>query len=108
MKEGAIKKLIESLGPVLKEYVEGQVRPLRDAHTAALNRIKELEDRPPIPYKGIWGSSEAYKAGELVTHDGSMWFARRESKGTRPGHDPDAWVLIVKRGRDGRNRENLR
>ena len=75
------------------------VNNLAAALAAALRR----RERPALPYKGVWGASDAYTAGELVTHDGSMWIAKRESIGRRPGNDPNVWTLVVKRGKDGRS-----
>lgn len=41
-----------------------------------------------------------YEMGDVVTHDGSMWVALRDTAGA-PGKSPD-WRLAVKRGQDGR------
>jgi len=41
-----------------------------------------------------------YEMGDVVTHDGSMWVALRDTAGA-PGKSSD-WRLAVKRGQDGR------
>ena len=96
MTDTALKKLVKSLAPVIHDVVARSAAPL-------LRRIEELERRHALPYNGVWGASDAYTAGELVTHDGSMWIAKRESIGRRPGNDPNVWTLVVKRGKDGRS-----
>lgn len=51
-------------------------------------------------YKGIWKEGE-FTRGQLVTQGGSLFLAQRDTS-DKP-ETSDAWKLIVKRGRDGRD-----
>jgi len=64
-------------------------------------KVEELERRKMPEYKGVWKPDQEYGDNSLVTHDGSMFIARAQSKGVRPG-DGSLWTLCVKRGRDAR------
>jgi hypothetical protein len=58
-------------------------------------RLKALEGRPQIEYRGTFEAGKTYREGALVTDKGSLWLATRET-GHRP---PDVtWKLVVKRG----------
>lgn len=52
-------------------------------------------------HRGVFKAGQSYEPGHGVTWDGSAWLATRAT-GSKPGTD-DSWVLIVKRGRDGRD-----
>ena len=67
----------------------------------AIGRVAELEARPELKYRGVWRADEEYTDNSAVTHDGSVFIARAQSVGVRPG-DGDLWQLAVKRGRDAR------
>lgn len=66
-------------------------------------RVKELEERPSVEYRGVWRSTQQYQRGSLVTHDGSIWHADVASTGLMPGDGAAGWRLAVKRGRDGKD-----
>ena len=68
---------------------------------ALRRRVERLEDRPELKYRGVWRADEEYTVNSAVTHDGSVFIARAQSVGVRPG-DGDLWQLAVKRGRDAR------
>lgn len=51
-------------------------------------------------YKGVWKEGE-FQRGQLVTQGGSLFLAQRDT--TDKPETSDAWKLIVKRGRDGRD-----
>jgi len=53
-------------------------------------------------YRGVWKEGP-HKAGSVVTWGGSIWLAKRETE-DRP-ETSDAWTLIVKKGRDGKDGE---
>ena len=67
-------------------------------------RLRALEDRPTMLYKGIWLEGTTYAPGSVVTDNGSMWHANISTR-SEPGkgHSRD-WTLCVKRGREGRPR----
>lgn len=54
-------------------------------------------------YRGTWqpAAFDPYPRGIAVTHDGSLWLARTETR-AKPGTNDD-WQMIVKRGRDGKD-----
>jgi hypothetical protein len=66
-------------------------------------RIKELEARPTLRYRGVWNASTQYVIGDFCTHDGSLWHCNVSTIGTKPSDTRD-WQLAVKRGRDAQSR----
>lgn len=63
----------------------------------------------PIPvYKGVWREDAAstYTAGNMLTHGGSLWHCNYTSL-DKPGVS-EAWKLVAKKGRDGRDAERAR
>ena len=65
-------------------------------------RIEALEAKSIGQYLGPWQKGGDYKPGNFVTSPGSLWHCKAVP-GTRPGTCPDAWTLVAKRGRDGRD-----
>lgn len=62
-------------------------------------RIEELE-AGGVRYAGTWQRAMAYRKGSVVTSDGGMWVALRDtSEGEKPGDAPDAWQLAAKSAR---------
>jgi hypothetical protein len=97
---GMIKFLREGFAP---EMMEKFVEPLLNSRERKLEaRIRELEQRPLLEDAGIWNRSSEYHPGMVVTHDGSAWVAKILHAHGEPGKS-DAWRLLVKRGRDGRD-----
>ena len=64
-------------------------------------RIEELERRPFLNEAGTWEAGKAYGTGMVVTDHGSAWVCKAPTC-QRPG-ESDAWRLLVKRGRDGKD-----
>ena len=60
-------------------------------------RVKALEDRPSLCYGGVWEANLLYRAGALVTRQGSLWLAQHDTRST-PGQGESGWKLIVKAG----------
>lgn len=60
------------------------------------NRIKALEARPQMAYRGIWNSTDDYRSGDLVTDRGSLHYCWADVRGQRPG-ETDSWQLCQKR-----------
>jgi hypothetical protein len=75
-----------------------------DTSNAALEaRIAAIEAQSVPKYLGVWQREKSYDAGACVTHGGSVWHAKEKAN---PGDAPNlsrCWVLMVKRGRDGRD-----
>lgn len=58
---------------------------------------------PTFGYVGVWDlKKNDYVKGDIVTHDGSLWLAKKDSPG-RPLVDTLGWKLIVKGGAPGKN-----
>lgn len=73
---------------VVKSYVEREIKPLKA-------RVAELEARQ-LKYSGTYRDSEVYRAGEMVSHAGSLWHCEATTA-SKPGTD-STWKLCVKRG----------
>ena len=81
--------------PTIARFVESRVHPLRQ-------KIAELEDRQrEFCYRGVWAVG-SYKAGNFVTHDGSLWHCDADNTNSKPGTDESGWTLCCKRGKDAR------
>jgi hypothetical protein len=52
---------------------------------------------------GVWNEQTAYEQGNKCSHAGSVWLCLRSGTMARPGTATKDWVLICKRGRDGRD-----
>jgi hypothetical protein len=54
-----------------------------------------------LMHRGVWAAG-GYEAGDVVTWSGGSWHCTAATTTGKPGESPD-WVLIVKRGRDGKD-----
>jgi hypothetical protein len=77
--------------------LRGETAALR-AENAALRK-----DLDASRHKGVWDVNREYEMHNQVTFDGSTWLALRGSRGVRPNAGDKSWVLITKRGRDGKD-----
>ena len=67
-------------------------------------RVRELEARGGLHYKGVFQPGTVYDVGDCVTHRGSLWVARSPTMGcVKPGDGETPWQLAVKKGRDARD-----
>jgi hypothetical protein len=93
------------IGRIVKPYVKRQDDELREELRALQARLDALEGQirsmPAVTYAGVHESGKQYLRGELVTYDGSLWHAQKQTTAT-PGSGAD-WRLCVKRGRDGKD-----
>ena len=55
---------------------------------------------PVVLHKGIFKPHTAYKCGDSVTRDGSMWIALKDIEDSGDSPVPPEWQLSVKRGSD--------
>jgi len=86
-----------------KDGAPGQDVPSEFVRAAIKDEVQRQVTAPLADaYKGVWKPS-AYKHGDVVTWGGSIWLAKRDTD-DRP-ESSDAWSLIVKRGRDGKDGE---
>jgi hypothetical protein len=91
----------------LDDLAEVLANGIRDATASLRERIVVLESRLMVQetksaavgvrWRGTYHDGDVVAAGELVTCGGSLWLARRTTN-ARPGHSPDDFVLVVKRG----------
>lgn len=100
----AMKGLVFSTTNELKERIEALEKDRARNSGEALNadlerRLKALEERPALQYKGVWQHDATYPIGTFITHNGSVWYADIASKAVKPG-DGNVWSLAVKHGRD--------
>ena len=94
----AIDQMADRVFQAVDAHIARRMQPLHD-------RIKELEGRPQIEYKGVWRCGEVYPVASLVTHAGSMWFATNQTN-AKPGSGPGCgWSLSVKSGSAPRERD---
>ena len=82
--------------PLFGLFVQDRIKK---ENTLLLARIADLETRmSEFQYCGVWHVG-AYKRGNFVTHDGSVWHCNVDNC-EKPGTDATAWTLAVKRGKD--------
>ncbi|MGX1107844.1 MULTISPECIES: hypothetical protein [Bradyrhizobium] len=98
-----IKAMVDTLFPVIREYVKKNLTPLVDRVAELQQKMVELEERPLVPWAGTWDSAKEFKRNTFCSDRGAMWFAMADSKGVRPGSGDGVWRLVVKAGRDGRD-----
>jgi len=72
------------------------------------NGLDGKDGAPGLRYAGVFVEGQAYELGDVVTWAGSAWHCKGATSSGKPGATPDAWQLIVKAGRDGRDREASR
>ena len=51
--------------------------------------------------RGVWNAENQYNEGDVATHDGSAFIAKKSTR-DKPGTS-DSWQLMVKRGKDGKD-----
>jgi hypothetical protein len=68
------------------------------------DRVKEFPLHTPI-YRGVWKEGDSYELGDCVTFANQTWIAQMPTT-AKPeetiGLTPRAWILAVRRGRDGK------
>ena len=95
MKAETQKAMLAAAGRYIRKLF-GEFEP----RIASLEKkIADVEQRG-VRYRGVYQRSEDYKRGDLVTFDGSMWHATRDTT-DEPGPSKD-WQMAVKKGRDAR------
>lgn len=55
---------------------------------------------PVIIDRGYWREGTEAKAGDAMTHDGTLWIARCDTK-AKPARESDDWRIGARKGRDG-------
>ncbi|MGA0530641.1 hypothetical protein [Hansschlegelia sp. KR7-227] len=91
----------EKFGRDVVEIVRDHVsREIHKLESRLEERVKSLEARPTLEYRGVWSGDLTYSKGNVVTDGGSMWFCNRETR-ARPGTS-GCWTLAVKKGADAK------
>jgi hypothetical protein len=90
------RQVLPLIGWIARELARQEIAPL-------LRRIDELENyTKDFTYRGVWHEG-TYKRGNFVTHGGGVWHCNADTV-VKPGTDPVAWTLSVKKGRDAEPR----
>ena len=65
-------------------------------------RVKEFKlDLPVMIHRGFYADGMSFKAADTVTHDGNLWYAKRDTS-AKPSHEnKEDWQLAARKGRDG-------
>jgi hypothetical protein len=82
---------VEAIAPVIRNYVEARLGP-------TAQRVHELST-DAMKYCGVYRREKTYQRGEVVTHNGGIWFCE-ETSDCKPGVD-GSWKLVVKSGAFG-------
>lgn len=96
--------VVDGCEPIRCEADEAGALSLVFRYASGIEKAIALGFRP-FAYCGVYDEARQYMPNDLVTCEGSMWIARRDALGTRPGTEAGAliWTLVVKRGKDGRD-----
>jgi hypothetical protein len=73
------------------------------------SQVKEFPLNFEIPvYRGYWREGRKCEAGHMLTHEGSVWIAKRANCSKPCLENKEDWQLAVRKGRDGRDGANGR
>ena len=101
--EKALKRLEGSAGEAIGEKANGcQLAKDLEPRVAALEAAQKAAG-PGLEYHGVWSPATRYPKNAVVSWDGSMWVARSEGIGQKPGDGPSHWQLAVQRGKPGKD-----
>lgn len=96
VKRNELRAELDALVDPLTKFIEKFNQQAKDLGS----RVTDLENRPQLEYTGVWSGSKVYKKAQIVTFNGSMWFAHQDTF-LKPGTSAE-WQLCVKAGRDAR------
>jgi hypothetical protein len=89
------------------QLVHDETKPLHDRIEMLERKLDEIEIKQgQFRYCGVWSADAIYFEGNFVTDGGSLWHAHRQTT-QRPADGSD-WTLCVKRGKDGKDADNVR
>jgi hypothetical protein len=86
-----------------REPVPGPAGPIGPPGPAGKDGADGKDGAPGLRYCGVYVRGKTYDLGDLVTAGGSAWYCRTTTTNA-PGNSGD-WSLMVKRGRDARERQ---
>jgi hypothetical protein len=97
------KELLQKIGDLftnLADTVRVRIEATEKGILSIEARVAALEARQTMNYRGIWKADESYRAGNIATHAGALWFAWVPTHET-PGKSDD-WQLMHKPTRSER------
>jgi len=80
----------------VREYAHDEIAALREELKATAAKLHERLAR--LPVVKAWDENEISYCGDVVTHDGNLYQARKDT-GKEPPHRD--WILLARAGRDG-------
>lgn len=93
--------IADGISSVDIEQDDTQVKFILD--TAAGARIEKSVQIDSVNYVGVFDPDTEYRKNSAVTYAGSLWVAKKVTKGAQPGASGGEWQLAVKRGTDGKS-----
>ena len=81
--------------PFMREFVDVKMRPSSNGTQNSYSASSRSRSGRLSCIRA--SGARRQEARELVTHDGSRWFAKCDSTGLRPGRDPNVWQLVLNR-----------
>jgi hypothetical protein len=91
--EKRLGQSFEEIGKFVGDVLADDIVPLI---TALQARLTELE-QTALRDGGIFSVGKAYAPGSVVSHSGSLWVAKCDTTGVRPGTGSN-WRMMLKRG----------
>jgi hypothetical protein len=95
--------------PASRKELWGIATTIASKFNELQRRVAEIEEKGVV-YRGVYQHSDEYRRGDLVTYQGSIFHCVKDVSGEYPyrenngvSRQSDAWVLAVKRGRDGKD-----
>jgi len=67
----------------------------------------EIVKRVPIPLdRGYWSPGQSHEKGDVVTHNGVAFIAKRDTSAEPKTENCDDWRILARKGRDGKDGRN--
>lgn len=67
----------------------------------------EIVKRVPIPLdRGYWSTGNSHEKGDVVTHNGVAFIAKRDTSAEPKTENSDDWRILARKGRDGKDGRN--
>ena len=101
MTETELASIVKGFAPVIREYFDKAIGPLKTQLAAAQQEIAELKAAQHLKYLGTWQTGSAYQPGDATTFSGSLWVCKAAHTARGPVADHQYWQLAVKRGKGG-------
>ena len=93
-----IEAMVGQAQTLLTEVLQVQEQVFDGVETAQTARDEAVAAK--VEWKGLWSASTAYATRDVVSHNGSSWWAVRPSTGVTPVEGAD-WSLLAAKGDTG-------